>query len=71
MAKDKTLSFSSFDALAHRGESSPQRVLKTHSSDEIAHLFADLGSTPERTGFPSPEGGRIPFDANMVMASSM
>jgi hypothetical protein len=34
--------------------SAPQPVLKTHSSDEIAHLFADLRSAPERTGFPSP-----------------
>src|SRR6266853_5337468 len=38
--------------------SAPQRVLKAHSSDEIAHLFADLRSAPERTGFPSPEGGK-------------
>ena len=43
--------------------SAPQPVLKTHSSDEIAHLFADLRSAPERTGFPSPVGGN-PFDAN-------
>src|SRR5438445_6241808 len=38
--------------------SAPQPVLKTHSSDEIAHLFADLRSAPERTGFPSPVGGK-------------
>src|SRR6266498_5487830 len=38
--------------------SAPQRVLKTHSLDEIAHLFADLRSTPERTRFPSPVGGK-------------
>src|SRR5260370_26069033 len=38
--------------------SAPQRVLKTHSSDEIAHLFADLRSAAERTGFPSPVGGK-------------
>src|SRR5260370_37325323 len=37
--------------------SAPQPVLKTHSSDEIAHLFADLRSAPERTGIPSPVGG--------------
>jgi hypothetical protein len=30
--------------------SAPQRVLKTHSSDEVAYLLADLRSTPERTG---------------------
>src|SRR5258707_6533219 len=34
--------------------SAPQRVLKTHSSDEIEHLFADLRSAPERRGFPPP-----------------
>jgi hypothetical protein len=28
------------------------------TSDEIAHLFADPGSAPERTGLPSPVGGR-------------
>src|SRR6266545_2374116 len=38
--------------------SAPQRVLKTHSLDEIAHLFADLRSAPERTGFPSPVSGK-------------
>src|SRR5258708_18334095 len=38
--------------------SAPQRVLKTHSSDEIAHLFADPRSAPERTGLPSPVGGK-------------
>ena len=38
--------------------SAPQRVLKAHSSDEITHLFADLRSAPERTGFPLPVGGK-------------
>jgi hypothetical protein len=38
--------------------SAPQRVLKTHSSDQIAHLFADLWSAPERTRLPSPVGGK-------------
>jgi hypothetical protein len=38
--------------------SAPQRVLKTHSSDEVAYLLADLRSAPERTGFPSPVGGK-------------
>jgi len=57
------------DRLGHKGTaadeqlamdlgSAPQPVLKTHSSDEIAHLFADLRSAPERTGFPSPVGGK-------------
>jgi hypothetical protein len=38
--------------------SAPQRVLKAHSSDEIAHLFADLRSAPGRTGLPSPVSGK-------------
>src|SRR4051794_18621499 len=38
--------------------SSPERVLKAHSSDQIAHLFARPRSTPERTGLPSPVGGK-------------
>jgi hypothetical protein len=29
----------------------PQRVLKTHSSDEIAHLFADLRRPPSGRDF--------------------
>ena len=29
-----------------------------HSSDQIAHLFADLWSAPERTRLPSPVGGK-------------
>jgi DNA repair protein SbcD/Mre11 len=35
----------------------PQRVLNTHSSDLIAHLFADPWSATARTGFPSPTRG--------------
>ena len=38
--------------------SAPERVLKTHSSDQIAHLFADPRSAPERTGLPSPVSGK-------------
>src|SRR5438874_1074012 len=30
--------------------STSQRVLKAHSSDQIAHLFTDPRSAPERTG---------------------
>ena len=37
--------------------SAPQRVLKTHSSDQVAHLLADPRSAPERTGLPSPVRG--------------
>ena len=33
----------------------PERVLKAHSSDKVAHLFVDLRSATERAGFPSPE----------------
>ena len=33
------------------------RVLNTHSSDQIAHLFADPWSATARTGFPSPVRG--------------
>src|SRR6266498_3872002 len=31
----------------------PRRVFKTHSSDQVAHLFADLRSTSARSGLPS------------------
>src|ERR1700730_6130199 len=37
--------------------SAPQRVLNTHSSDQIAHLFADPWPATARTGFPSPIRG--------------
>src|SRR5260221_11043706 len=36
----------------------PQRVLKTHASDELAHLFADPGSGPGRTRLPAPVGAK-------------
>src|SRR5438552_3643640 len=36
----------------------PQRVLKAHSSDQVAHFFGDPRPAPERTGFPSPIGGK-------------
>ena len=36
----------------------PQRVLKTHSSDEIVHLFADPGSAPGRTRLLAPVGAK-------------
>src|SRR5262245_47682396 len=38
--------------------SAPQRVLKTHFSDQLAHLFGDLRPAPRRTGFPSPVAGK-------------
>ena len=34
-----------------------QRVLNTHSSDQIVHLFADLWPATARAGFPSPIRG--------------
>src|SRR5260370_35877107 len=37
--------------------SAPQRVLKTHSSNQVAHLFADPRSAPDRAGPPSPISG--------------
>ena len=33
---------------------SPQRVLKAHSSNEVAHLLADPRSAPRGAGLPSP-----------------
>jgi hypothetical protein len=33
-------------------------VFKAHSSDQVAHLFADPRSAPERTGLPSPISGK-------------
>jgi hypothetical protein len=38
--------------------SAPQRVLKTHSSDQIAHLFAEPRSAPGRTRLPAPVGAK-------------
>jgi hypothetical protein len=36
----------------------PERVLKAHSSDQVAHLFADPRSAAKRTGLPSPVSGK-------------
>src|ERR1700675_4694490 len=33
----------------------PERILETHSSNKVAHLFVDPRSATERTGFPPPE----------------
>src|SRR5262249_48649409 len=38
--------------------SAPQRVLKAHSSDQLAHLWGDPRPTPGRAGFPSPVAGK-------------
>jgi hypothetical protein len=40
--------------------SAPQRVLKTHSSDQVAHFFGDRRTPARQTGFPSPVGGKTP-----------
>src|SRR3974377_624103 len=37
---------------------SPQRVLKAHSSNEVAHLLADPRSAPRGAGLPPPAGGK-------------
>src|SRR5262245_19692010 len=36
----------------------PQRVLKTHSSDQVAYLLGDPRPAPGRAGFPSPVAGK-------------
>jgi hypothetical protein len=46
-----------FEQLAVDLGSAPQRVLNTHSSDQIAHLFADPWPATARAGFPSPVRG--------------
>jgi hypothetical protein len=48
---------SQFEQLAVDLGSALRRVLKTHSSDQVAHLFADPWSATARTGFPSPVRG--------------
>ena len=46
------------EQLARDLGSAPERVLKTHFSDQVAHLFADPRSTPKRSGIPSPISGK-------------
>src|SRR3954465_3528643 len=46
------------EQLAMDPGSAPQRVLKTHSPDQVAHLFADPRSASERTGLPSQISGK-------------
>src|ERR1700730_8678817 len=47
-----------FEQLTMDPGSAPERVLKAHSSDQIAHLLVDPRSTPERTGLPPPISGK-------------
>jgi hypothetical protein len=44
-----------FEQLAVDPGSAPQRVLKTHSSDQVAHIFTDPRPATTRTGFPPPK----------------
>jgi membrane carboxypeptidase/penicillin-binding protein PbpC len=46
-----------FEELTVDLRSAPQLVLNTHSSDQIAHLFADPWPATARAGFPSPVRG--------------
>jgi hypothetical protein len=53
--------------------SAPQRVLNTHSSDRIAHLFADPWPATARTGFPSPirgEAHSVPTHSGLAMVTA-
>jgi hypothetical protein len=36
----------------------PERILKTHSADKVAHLFSDPRSATERTRLPPPVSGK-------------
>src|SRR5260370_6530567 len=47
-----------FEQFAVNLGSAPQRVLKTHSSDQVAHLSGDPRSATRRAGFPSPVAGK-------------
>src|SRR5467141_1167766 len=54
-----------FEQFAVNLGSAPQRVLKTHSSDQLAHLSGDPRPAPGRAGFPSPVARKNPCDANV------
>jgi hypothetical protein len=43
---------------------SPERVLKAHSSDQVANLLIDPRSATERAGLPSPVSGKPIFGAS-------
>jgi hypothetical protein len=47
-----------FEQFAMNLGRAPQRVLKTHSSDQLAHLSGDPRPAPGRAGFPSPVAGK-------------
>src|ERR1700756_1906123 len=44
-----------FEQFAVDPRSAPQRVLNAHSSDQVAHLFANPWPATAPTGFPSPK----------------
>src|SRR5258707_5822732 len=60
-----------FEQLAMNLGSAPERVLKTHSSDKVAHRFADQRSAPERTGLPSPAAKPIRCQRTTVSRLTM
>jgi hypothetical protein len=47
-----------FEQFAVNLGSAPQRVLKTHSSDQLTHLSGDPRPAPGRAGFPPPVAGQ-------------
>src|SRR6516164_133781 len=47
-----------FEQFAVNLGGAPQRVLKTHSSDQVAHLSGDPRPATRRAGFPSPVAGK-------------
>src|SRR5258707_530241 len=47
-----------FEQLAMDLGSAPERVLNTHSSDQVAHLLGDPRSATGRTRLPSPVSGK-------------
>src|SRR5258708_38920097 len=47
-----------FEQFAMNLGRAPQRVLKTHSLDQLAHLSGDPRPAPGRAGFPSPVAGK-------------
>src|SRR6516162_5714347 len=47
-----------FEQFAVNLGGAPQRVLKTHSSDQVAHLSGDPRPASGRAGFPSPVAGK-------------
>src|SRR5262249_51151327 len=52
--RDRDAEFKQFAVNLSRA---PQRVLKTHSSDQVAYLLGDPRPAPGRAGFPSPVAG--------------